>query len=266
MLRLWQHFRMLLKIPSFLLISLYLHCMTPVDKECGNYPELYKQDDSWLFYNLAKFTQFNTWKIEGRTAKYIFTGDSIIDRWNALGEADGGYRWMTDANYTPTANTAIYGATSCDLIERESSNVSAFKPEYIVTDGGGNDILFRVNTQIVIRNVDSYIEILRRANPDAKIVYLLIPPSFIDFANYEKVSVNSSIKNTILNMSNACYVDLSGEIAENGIDGGALKKEFSADGDKIHFSFNVYPILKAKIDSAFNNLPINGAECSKITR
>lgn len=212
-----------------------------------------------MAYNLVKVMQFHKWTFEKRKADYVYTGDSIIDRWNVLLEFNGGYNWMSDTNISNIVNVGIYGHTTCDLIKRQYYHVDPFKPKFIVSDGGGNDVLFGVNNEIVIKFVDIYIRQLRRANPDARIVYLLLPPSSIAFANNRKIEINKAITETIKDIGNACYVGMDDAIAENGIEGNPTKSEFV--GDKIHFNFNAYPILKFRVDSALNNLETNGVFC-----
>lgn len=243
-----------------LIILLLSSCLLSKPQEdCDQYYKLYNEDESWMAYNLVKAIQFSDWVSQKRKPEYVYTGDSIIDRWNTLREYDGGYNWMTDANVSNIVNVAIYGHTTCDLIKRQYYHVDVFEPKYIVTDGGGNDILFGVDNEIITKFVSVYIHQLRKGNPKSRIVYVLIPPSSISFANSRKIEINKRIIGAIQDIGNSCYVSLDDAIAENGVEGNPTKGEFV--GDKIHFNFDVYPILKFRVDNALNNLETNGVFC-----
>lgn len=245
----------------FLLLVIFLSSclLTKPQEDCDQYYKLYEHDDAWMVYNLVKVMQFSSWTFQKRKADYVFMGDSIIDRWNLLSEIDGGYNWMNDNNLSNVVNVGIYGHTTCDLIKRQFYHVDPFEPKFIVSDGGGNDILFGVNNEIIMRYVNIYIHQLRNGNPKARIVYLLLPPSSIDFANKRKIEINRQIRRSIQDIGNSCYVILDDFLTEYGIEGNPTKAEYI--GDKIHFNLNAYLIVKYKVDNALNNLQTNGVTC-----
>lgn len=225
--------------------------MSQPDK-CESYYELRKALFPALISLEYSRTELNRWADEGRTAKVLFVGDSIIHGWMLLTkDMPGGYNWMTDELITDTVNTAIVGNTSCDLIARETHHVNPFKASFIMTDGGGNDFKYGADDRTIMKNMREFLLMVRAGNEDARIAYGAIPPTQIGYVNYHEVAVNEYMKQVVIpEIGNACFVRIYDFLSIDGKAGSRIKSEFSLDG--IHFMPQVYIEYKNRVDAAFN--------------
>lgn len=196
---------------------------------------------------------------DGRTADNVFTGDSLIALWpNAIENPFAGYMWNDFTNLTHV-NSAIGGNTACDLIKRVTRHVTSFKPKFIFTDGGGNDLLHKVPGDIASKNISNYLKYLRLENPDARIVYLMIPPTISIFANRTKGNINTETKQLLSEFGNSCAIDMNNYLAIGGIEGSPIKLSLTKDG--IHFVDSVYLELKKRTELAYRGIDGKGVTC-----
>lgn len=217
---------------------------------------------SWQWSLLLYSTTFDKWTAEGRTADRVFFGDSIVQYWNLNPENFGGYDWMTDANpKTNVVNTGIYGDNICTLILRMRQHVTNFKPKFVFVDGGGNDLVQMVSITSIQESIMVYAQELRNQNPDAKIVYGAIPPTRIPYGNQNKKLLNGISNAMMQQIGNACFIDLYDVISKDGTEGSPIRDRYSYDS--MHFTPDVYPLYKERVEQAFKGISGPGIWCYK---
>lgn len=231
-----------------LMLLFLIHCSFKEDS-CDS--RIYDQDSTRFFRSIMAL-KYSNWADRGYTATTVFTGDSIVEEWNAINSIDsGGYPWSDDLNNTQYINSGIAGDTVCGMIHRRNTSVNAFKPKYIFTDGGGNDLLVGASIDALRDNLSEYIHLLRQDNQEARIVYGAIPPSKSPVGNMIKSKINFYVRDNIVPATeNFCYVDMNDFLAENGVEGNPIKDGWNIDS--LHPNPAIFIEYKRRVELAFN--------------
>ncbi len=229
--------------------------------------------------------------LQGRQADSVYIGDSLVAFWPPAPHP-AGHPWnlegpaaatiqanpgTTTAHATNAANAlnaqgagliinaGIGGNTSCDIAARAMQHVTAFRPRNIFTDGGGNDLILGVPEVTVQNNLTVYLTLLRGTNPDARIVFMGIPPTRVPQMTPARENINAVVRATLREIGNACYIDVDDYLAVRGIHGGPIRGDQTVDG--IHWEPDAYIELRARADGAFAETSlterneIRGVEC-----
>jgi hypothetical protein len=152
----------------------------------------------------------------------LFTGASGIRRWTTLTE---------DFPGLPVFNRGFGGSQLSDSIHYVDRISIKYAPKTIVIQAGGNDINAGKTPEQVFADFKTYVEKVRAALPEVKIIFLNLGPSPKRWEQREaQQKANQLVRDYIAAGKNLVYVDLwPGSIGADGLPKPELYVE-----DKLH--------------------------------
>jgi lysophospholipase L1-like esterase len=164
----------------------------------------------------------------------VFTGASGILRWNTL---------TADFPGLTVLNRGFGGSQISDSVYFAERMVIPYHPKAVVIQAGGNDIAAGKSPEQVLADYQAWVEKVRAALPDVRLVYLGQGPSPARWAQREKQQqANQLIRDYIAKQKNMFFVDIWAVCL--GSDGEPRPELYVAD--KLHPSPEQY-LIRAKL-------------------
>lgn len=164
----------------------------------------------------------------------VFTGASGIRMWKTLAQ---------DFPGLTVVNRGFGGSQLIDSVDYAERIVIPYHPKAVVIQAGGNDINAGKSPEQVLKDYTAWVEKVRAALPDVRLVYLGQGPSPSRWAQREKQqAANKLVKDYIATQKNMVFVDIWDVCL--GADGQPKPELYIAD--KLHPSAEQYQI-RAKL-------------------
>lgn len=229
----------------FLLVLNLLNCSSTTNRRldyfsgtftCSNLPGWGRDTKKYNEY-LVKWSQvrflYTTENNKITRSKIIMVGDSLIHFFPS-------YILKEEFPNLEILNRGIGGDTTYLLKERLLDNVLNLKPEIILLQIGGNDLIQGKCLSYIENNYNQMIQIIRNALPNTKILILSIPPTGIPELNSIVPVLNLYLLQFTKNDRNIEFIDVWGEMRD--VDKPTIKIDFSRENDKIHFNEKGYKV------------------------
>ena len=130
----------------------------------------------------------------------VFTGASGIRRWETLAQ---------DFPGLTVINRGFGGSQISDSIYYAGRMVIPYHPKAVVIQAGGNDINAGKSPEQVLADYQAWVEKVRAALPDVRLVYLGQGPSPLRWAQREKQrQANQLIRDYVAKQKNMFFVDI----------------------------------------------------------
>jgi lysophospholipase L1-like esterase len=191
--------------------------------------------------NGTKYTSLNAALAQSDTARVIFFGDSIMERWGWYGPFFPGHHYI---------NRGISGQTSSEMLVRFHQDVLDLHPALVIIDSGTNDVGFGISSLETKANIESMVE-LAKANHIRVLLTSITPMEHF----LQDTTVKTAAKVKALNawIRKYCaeqgigYVDYDPVLA--GTDGG-MRDGLSFEGTHPNAAgyASMAPVVQAAID------------------
>jgi lysophospholipase L1-like esterase len=227
-----------LKYPFFILLFIF-SCTTPTKKKpdyfsvnfkCSNSPGWNGDIEGFQSYKIQWTKLKNLYTTENLKlikTKVVIAGDSLIQ----LFTID---KLKKEFPGIDIQNRGIGGDTTYLLLERISDNVINLKPDLILLEIGGNDLIQGKCLSFIENNFTSIIQTIQLNLPSTKIVIISVPPTEVAELNSIVPVYNLFLSNFTNTHKNVEYVDVWMEMRDP--DKPKIKKDYSRMNDKIHFN------------------------------
>jgi lysophospholipase L1-like esterase len=207
-----------------------------VDFKCSNSPGWNGDSKGYQFYknqwdNLKNKYFFENTKLS--RAKVVITGDSLIQLFTME-------KLNKEFPGIDIQNRGIGGDTTYLLLERINENVINLKPELILLEIGGNDLIQGKCLSYIENNFTSIIQTIQTNLPNVKIIIISVPPTGVAELNSIVPVYNLFLFNFTSTHKNIEYVDVWKEMRDP--DKPTIKKDYSRLNDKIHFNDAGYEV------------------------
>lgn len=124
--------------------------------------------------------------------KTIILGDSTLDY----------IRRFPEYHSDQTQNLAVAGNTLCDILEQLPAIKSKSPEAIIISTGGGNDLIRKIPTEIILQTGNTLFQELRMLFPKTKLILAGVHPTRLNHVNANRKLVNSGFAKKV-----DCYVD-----------------------------------------------------------
>lgn len=232
----------------FLLCSIvfYINCSPFVKNNYSNYhspnfvcsdkPGWDRNPEDYQKYLLAWSSlreRYNNNNLVIKSSKIVFVGNSLIQLFTPelLSKEFPGM---------DIQNRGIGGDTTYLLLERIEDNVISLKPQIIVLEIGGNDLIQGKCIATIEENFKKIIRLVQSRLPESKIIILSVPPTSVSDLNSIVPIYNTTLLNVANTSKNIYYVEVWNEMREK--DTPSIKMELKRERDKIHFNELGYSI------------------------
>lgn len=182
----------------------------------------------------------------------VFTGASYIRKW--------GPRLATDFPNLQVIDRGFGGACLADVYDYADRIIIPYKPREVVIYAGGNDIFFGLRPKIVFGDFVALMKKLHRALPNAKLVFISLPPSPSRLADTAKFKM---VNNLIANYSrhhNIGFVDTFDLML--GPDGKPLPNIY--DKGQLHMNATGYDLWRDAVKPYLTPQPSHSVEFLKM--
>jgi len=194
-------------------------------------------DQKWES-SLAEFAR-NDMKHMPPAGGVLFVGSSSIRLWDNLEQ-----QFEADP---VVIKRGIWGAGMQDFTALLDRLVIPYKPRVVVLYAGENDLAEGRRPEQVLRSVETFVQGVRAALPDTRIVYVSIKPSIARAELLTPIrATNALIKDYIAGIGNAKFVDVFTPMLDRQ---GAPRADLFRE-DKLHMNAAGYAIWRAAIAPA----------------
>ncbi len=171
--------------------------------------------------------KYNTSNKNIKTSRIVFVGNSLIQLFteDLISKEFPGL---------DIQNRGIGGDTTYLLLERLEDNVIALKPQIIVLEIGGNDLIQGKCISYIEDNFKKIIKFIQTNLPDTKIILMSVPPTSVSDLNSIVPIYNTTLLNIANQSKNITYIEVWNEMREKNTPN--IKKELTRERDKIHFN------------------------------
>jgi lysophospholipase L1-like esterase len=201
---------------------------------CTNSPEEQEDNKSYREY-LLQWSQlkkiYTLQNTQINRSKVVMVGDSLIHFFPP----------EILKNEFPTLdiqNRGIGGDTTYLLKERIYDNVINLKPEIILLQIGGNDLIQGKCLSFIEKNYTEIIKEIRDSLPNSKILILSVPPTGVRELNSIVPVFNLFLIQFSKIDKNIDFIDVWREMRD--VDRPIIKMDYRRDNDKIHFNERGY--------------------------
>jgi lysophospholipase L1-like esterase len=201
-----------------------------VDFKCSNSPGWNGDINGYQSYKFLWTNLKNLYSLENsklNKTRVVITGDSLIQ----LFTMD---KLKKEFPGIDIQNRGIGGDTTYLLLDRINENVINLKPDIILLEIGGNDLIQGKCLSFIENNFTSLIQTIQTSLPSVKIIIISVPPTGVAELNSIVPVYNLFLFNFTNTHKNIEYVDVWKEMRDP--DKPIIKKDYSRLNDKIHFN------------------------------
>lgn len=237
----------LLTLILFILLPTFFSCHGLLRKQKPPYNYYHSNFECYSGYgwqNASEFSQYkNLWQemrerykkenIAKGSAKVVIVGNSLVHLFTPelLSREFPGY---------DIVNRGIGGDMTETLLERLPGDVFVLKPEIIIIEIGGNDLIQGKCLSFVENNIHKIIQTTKKSLPRVKIIFLSVPPTGVPTINSITPVFNQFLSRMPMEYSNVFYVDTWQYMRDPDLP--TIKKDFLRERDRLHFNENGYLI------------------------
>jgi lysophospholipase L1-like esterase len=168
-------------------------------------------------------------------ADIVIVGDSLVHMYHYPDNSVFNKQFPN----TNIVGRGIGGDTTGLLLSRIYENVLVLKPQTIIIEIGGNDLIFGICLSTIEDNIRKIIQIIQEKSPGTRIIFLSIPPVENSTLNSISPVYNLFLRTLTEEYSNIYYIELWKYMRQN--DSPRLKPEYGF-GDKIHLNQQAYQL------------------------
>jgi lysophospholipase L1-like esterase len=223
-----------------LLVIFYSNCSLVIKNNYSNYhspnficsekPGWDRNPKGFQNYLLAWRTlkeKYNNSNKNTKTSKIVFVGNSLIQLFTdeLLSKEFPGM---------DIQNRGIGGDTTYLLLERLEENVISLKPQIIVLEIGGNDLIQGKCISYIEDNFKKIVRLIQTQLPETRIILMSVPPTSVPDLNSIVPIYNTTLLNVANQSKNITYIEVWSEMRDKNSP--SIKKELTRERDKIHFN------------------------------
>jgi lysophospholipase L1-like esterase len=186
---------------------------------CSEKPGWDRNPNGYQNYLLAWGTlkeKYNNSNKNTKTSKIVFVGNSLI-------------QLFTDELLTKEfpgmdiQNRGIGGDTTYLLLERMEENVISLKPQIIVLEIGGNDLIQGKCISYIEDNFKKIVRLIQTQLPETRIILMSVPPTSVSDLNSIVPIYNTTLLTVATQSKNITYLEVWSEMRDKNSP--SIKKE-----------------------------------------
>lgn len=174
-----------------------------------------------------------------KQSRVVFAGNSLVH----LFLPDLIQKEFPDERIT---NRGIGGDMTETLLTRLDDDVLSLKPETIVIEIGGNDLIQGKCLSLMQNNILSIVEKIQKQNPNTQIFFMAVPPTRVRELNQIVPIFNLFLNQVATKNKNVKYIEVWDVMRE--LDSPTLREEFvRPNKDPLHFNEKGYEVWGEKL-------------------